>query len=1093
MPLSLSLESDLDLGLPPSRRKRQAINYNAPQDESLLSLIGSSALGGISRVGNVLDLPGSSVRDVLGGENPFDQWLSPTTDENRLAGRDLNRRWGLAQEQDTYANWWGGLATEIATDPTTYITGGAGALTKGGKILQGIGKLDDVAKVAGKGTRASRLTTPVKDVISAGDRATREAAENAAKKMGVNLDEVGEEAVGSLARIEIPFTNIGVNVGTAQTPGALKLAKGLDIAGDAIKVSPLGRVARGLFDPVVGGEFSKTGQMAQEAKYAKVKAAEEGVRNSVAEFITPIKEIRDEFDQTFWQGIRNVATLTAKGQKRTPDQLVDRVFNDVVSLVADLDGNVDDAFKEMSLPLGRLTSNMRQRIVKLAGDMHKANDAIHQMNQLKGIKEATLEAADGFRHNPRYATGRGEGVVGAIKNLGTRTGSSMGRDEAIQYIPKTIANKMLADDAIRDAALRPGQDAFEYIANKYGKYLGKAVKEEFDEFGNVNVSPKWTPEEHAKELASWVSRHEQHPIFNNSQWTDFYKYQREAHVTGASVDAMYELLAKNIGEALPPPTHQVALADPAARETVRRIAVREVLGQAGLDVENAGDWLGAMVKKPGSDVLDMSVPEDVANAIISMRKVADPTWLDQIGKVIDAANDLFKRNVTLPFPSFASRNLMSGQFVNAVSGLFQTPQEMQAYGGKIKEAWELWRRQDGEFVKELFVNDVVDYRALSEGVPSSATTPEFGYVGAPWKVGQTFGEVSGEVADNPLFKAAGLNTAVDPLRKGYGTVMRSGEKAAGMVEFFNRVPMYLYLTREKGWTPAMAAAKVKELQIDYGALAPFEKSVMRRLAPFYTFNRKIAPVLLGILAERPGGGLAQTIRASREASGADATTPDYVSSTLSIPNPFKTPEEGASSYVTGFGLPFENLAGYAEGPRAAGREFLSQMNPLLKAPLEWSTNQSFFQTGPSGAGRPLDDLDPTIGRTLANVTERITGEKQRSAEYLPRGLEFAIANSPVSRFATTARQVSDPRKTLADTAINLLTGARVTDVSPAAHDAVLRDRAAELMKRMGSRSFEKVYFPDEAIEAMPPGDQILAQQLQALQTALATRAKARRS
>ena len=35
-----------------------------------------AGMGAVASVGNFLDLPGSSVRDLLAGENPFDQWLS---------------------------------------------------------------------------------------------------------------------------------------------------------------------------------------------------------------------------------------------------------------------------------------------------------------------------------------------------------------------------------------------------------------------------------------------------------------------------------------------------------------------------------------------------------------------------------------------------------------------------------------------------------------------------------------------------------------------------------------------------------------------------------------------------------------------------------------------------------------------------------------------------------------------------------------------------------------------------------------------------------------------------------------------------------
>jgi len=82
-------------------------------------------LNGLSAVGNVLDLPGSSVRDALAWKNPFDQWATPLSDANRTSGRDLLRTHGLAGSQNTWGNFAGGLAAEIATDPTNLISGKA--------------------------------------------------------------------------------------------------------------------------------------------------------------------------------------------------------------------------------------------------------------------------------------------------------------------------------------------------------------------------------------------------------------------------------------------------------------------------------------------------------------------------------------------------------------------------------------------------------------------------------------------------------------------------------------------------------------------------------------------------------------------------------------------------------------------------------------------------------------------------------------------------------------------------------------------------------------------------------------------------------
>ena len=95
----------------------------------------------------------------------------------------------------------------------------------------------------------------------------------------------------------------------------------------------------------------------------------------------------------------------------------------------------------------------------------------------------------------------------------------------------------------------------------------------------------------------------------------------------------------------------------------------------------------------------------------------------------------------------------------------------------------------------------------------------------------------------------------------------------------------------------------------------------------------------------------------------DIMTPDYVAETTSIP--LGEDAEGGRSYLTGAGLMMEDPLGFLGGGVRGGLlEAGSRLNPLLKAPLEWMAGQSFFQKGPMG-GRRLEDLDPTIGRTLA--------------------------------------------------------------------------------------------------------------------------------
>jgi hypothetical protein len=73
---------------------------------------------------NLMDLPGSSVRDVLAGENPFDQWSSPLSGKNRVSGSQLVSKY-TGSDPDSWGTFIAGLGTEILTDPVNLVGGGS--------------------------------------------------------------------------------------------------------------------------------------------------------------------------------------------------------------------------------------------------------------------------------------------------------------------------------------------------------------------------------------------------------------------------------------------------------------------------------------------------------------------------------------------------------------------------------------------------------------------------------------------------------------------------------------------------------------------------------------------------------------------------------------------------------------------------------------------------------------------------------------------------------------------------------------------------------------------------------------------------------
>jgi hypothetical protein len=362
-------------------------------------------------------------------------------------------------------------------------------------------------------------------------------------------------------------------------------------------------------------------------------------------------------------------------------------------------------------------------------------------------------------------------------------------------------------------------------------------------------------------------------------------------------------------------------------------------------------------------------------------------------------------------------------------------------------------------------------------------------------------------------KALGLEpgTTFNPLdRRGVGgrtatkfSIGAAGEEAGHFGEGLVRLQPYFALIK-KGYDPSVAAEKVAAAQVAYSNrnFSEFELKYMRRLLPFYKFSRAQIPFQMKQLMEKPGGSQAQLIRGLNQAQSQGELAPDYVRDTASIPVSDQNPilksiigaaPEGTDRYLSGLGLMAEDLYSVGPGVRGTGQEFLSRLNPLVKGPLEYFTNQSFFQAGPEG-GRPLDEMDPLIGRTIANLTG------QKDAVKLPQILEVAAANSPISRFLTTARTLTDPRKRStvspiplpgAAAAINLLTGARVTDVSPGRQDAIVRDLLTSRMKGAGARAFERVNFTKDDLAKMSPEERETALQLQGLANVLARRSKER--
>lgn len=538
------------------------------------------------------------------------------------------------------------------------------------------------------------------------------------------------------------------------------------------------------------------------------------------------------------------------------------------------------------------------------------------------------------------------------------------------------------------------------------------------------------------------------------------------------------------------------------------------------------------------------IDRNIYEALISNPgSITGPAESSKIMGFVDSITNLFKA-AALTRPSFQPRNLGSGQLNNVLTGL-DSPSALNPFvrsdmgtvvrGGGLSAAKYL---QYADKVQELLKTYKIAPSLLSpadriaaerlasmsiDDAVAEVARNDMGGFGLVNKYeGQTTGQTMGFVDDlrpgsakevlsarpgetewswkdvfrnkdwkgiHKIFNVrgvAGRTTTGQPLAA-------LNEEVGHFVESMNRGKPFLNLVSQ-GFDPVEAAKLAGEAQVQYGSkfYTPFERQVMTRLFPFYKFTKGMGKFLGGELLKNPSGGIAQTIRVTNALKG-DEPMPDYLQNTLGIPIPKGTPLIGPEGddprYLTGMGMMHEQPAQFlGGGVRGTLGEIGSALNPLVKAPIEWATGKTFFQRGPEG-GRELGKLDPIAGRTVANIHDMITGEKTRDAKMFPESLEYLLANTGAA--PVVLRQATDPRKNALTKLLGIGTGAKMYDVNEASRDAIMRDAVNALMKDTGAQQYTNTYFPKDDLATMPMASRVKALQLQAIQKALADRAKQR--
>ena len=401
---------------------------------------------------------------------------------------------------------------------------------------------------------------------------------------------------------------------------------------------------------------------------------------------------------------------------------------------------------------------------------------------------------------------------------------------------------------------------------------------------------------------------------------------------------------------------------------------------------NPGLDLTPYIKEGGTDADtwanladDLVVSPEAVKTLGTYVELAVPNKTDHVLEVFDRMTNMYKGSLTTYFPAFHSRNLAAGVWQAWTDGQLSIAQVLRGVkDGLLHKSG----RSRLEYADEIFGSDLLQGHGrmldVTTGLdPLDAAEPIQGFwgsllrpyrglpaeqlAGSKWRMGDPTAQrgVRGFIDPNTGARVVG--------RKNIPAQM--GENMYERVELSLRGGQYDQL-RKLGYTPAQARHSVMRTQFNYGELSKFEKSLMRRLIPFYAWSRKNIPYSFAKLFGNPGGRSAQTLRAMTAGGKGEEYTPRFVRGGLAAR--FGGPEE-AANYLKQGGIPLEDIAKLPMPGQDNWWEMLGMVHPLITKPIEQFAGKQFWS-----------------GRDLKNKRKR----------YLHRHVDSIIDASPFSRVAS---------------------------------------------------------------------------------------------
>lgn len=1139
------MQDDLGLGLPqtdeeilglvPIRKRQPQVTDLLPEEEktTLLRQLANAGSSGLSGFGWLLDTPGAVVRGLL-SEGPGKALSALWEDsEQRVTGRELARQWGLAGPEDNWGNFAGGLATEIALDPLSYV--GIGLLGRGAKTAAAkaaekaglmTGDLGLLARREGVGTAEFlRRSTPQRLIDLADDpvRALRDwnTYGGTAEQLTQPLTRMNRVSVPGIMDGAVDLFGEGVGDWAARTSDRVgTLARAAPLLGPTI------RHAQAMFDPRVMGFTDEQGQwigrqLTEGERVAKGNQLQRIVDAYVdAGLDLPANiDIRSrDFDAAFSAFMENQRNAASGIPRAT-------------ALGADLRRRYQPIWDVLEQdPAG-------QQLVRFARS--ELNDRLARAQQL-GIPLEYEQLPSGIDYfprqaaqidNPTYARGYVPKQVRARRGTaiaGVGDGNMSSRTDYNRSFPRWVLDAMAQDENLQTALRNVSNDAQPFVHGGVQDALETWLQANAPSFSNPfdwarQNLPAQAGDARVQQLyvdlADSLRRTPLEgaarggrpgiPKYGNSL-NDLRNHLMHRATKEAHADTLLNILADRDGIL----SQSGDLIRQAAADVPGGIGVgaAEAMRMLGFDAAGGAAALANRMGVSVDDLANISFSREFLDRlnqrISTSRAPAEATGLLGLAK---GYTDTFK-TLALASPARHLRDTYSGLFASASRGagnIFDWWAGARAGGGNYGRLVQ--RLRGTAQYPEHFTDEQIIRKFLKEsggqGLSMGTVADDLGRGASNLQYEAPFPGGSGglfrNVFNKPLLSARTWwpfmtrQRGVNP-----NMLLDLSDRAASFTDAGNRIGTFINRIR-KGDSPAAAKGLTDLTQVLYGPenFTAFERDFLTNIFPFYRFTKGIAPFVAGELVNRPYGLTGQSIRAVNRGSepSEDQFTPEYLRQSAAIPvdadSIFGVKTPGVQRFLTNIDLPHESLLnlftpgiGNTFGRRLAdslmktGSNILGQSNPLLKGPLESILNKQFY------SGRQLSDLYSMLEHDLGSLNPYL-GPYGRMAEQI-------IVNAPGgSRLLGLARQVRDerisPSERAAKLLFNTLTGMKFQDVD---QDKTLRLAARTTLNELldaapGVSTYENLFIKPEDLAQLSEPEQRQYLLYRVLQSEAAKRAR----